>query len=134
MSRAKNDTPVRLLRIRIGTQRELAALLGCAVSTEQGYERQAALPLDLAERMALIATERGLPDLAMLLLRMGSESPTVLAPYPALKHGNWHEILDAVLDSGDDQAIRSVQEVLRLAGRGGAAPTLEKARQTGPKA
>src|SRR5437016_4058704 len=120
--------PVQELRKSLQlNQHEFARLVGCSYSSIQNYEGGKKVPREIVERMRQLAVERGQADIAVTLsseewqirsvFHPGETFISTLPPgKPAAglkyKHQKWHDMLEAVLESGNPRAIDAVQSNL----------------------
>ena len=109
---------IRTLRKALGeTQTEFAATLGYAYSTVQQWEAGRNPPPEALDRLSEVARDHNLDGLAAAFARLKNPAAAdASAPsFPATRHGQWHALLDAILDSGDGEASQAIQFVLRPA-------------------
>jgi transcriptional regulator with XRE-family HTH domain len=126
------DNPVRNLREHLGiNQHQFADLVGRSYASIQGYESGKRVPPEVIERMKTIAAERGLADVALILSSEEWQVRHVLhpgetligarpVPVPATnsaynpRNARWHDMLEAILESGDEKAIKAVEPNLAI--------------------
>ena len=121
------ENPIRKLREHLGlNQHQFADLVGRSYASIQGYESGKRVPPEVVERMKTVAAERGLADVALVLSGDQWQVRRVLHPgetlisrpvaadphsYTAYNPRNkmWHDMLERILESGDEKAIKAVE-------------------------
>ena len=120
------ENPVRNLRERLSlNQHQFADLVGRSYTSIQGYESGKRVPAPVVDRLKTIAAERGVADIALVLSsdewqvrRVVQPGETLIgAPRPATasigtyhpRNKVWHDMLEAILESGDEKAIKAVE-------------------------
>ena len=109
-------------------QVDFAREIGKSLSMSRNYEKGQTPPPEVIERLKIMAVEVGLADVAIALGRSDSwevrrvfhPSETIItqpksdaAPGGPPRHGDdWHQMLSAILQSGNEEAIRAVQSNL----------------------
>jgi len=126
------ENPCRELRQLLGlSQVDFCSLIGRSYQSLKVYEKHPAdTPPEVIERLKTVAAERGFADWAVALSSDDWRVATIVYPmtpprrpppppktgapsYPA-DHLKWHEMLEAILTSGDARAISAVQPNLIL--------------------
>jgi transcriptional regulator with XRE-family HTH domain len=108
------ETPIFLLRKALGlTQQQMAERLDCGFSTLQGYEAGRKLSPDIRERAVRIAHEHSLESLAHLLATASAEGELKTGRYNP-ENRRWHDMLEAILESKDPQALAAVKPNITL--------------------
>ena len=112
-----NENPVRILRKALGmTQHRFADELGCSYSSVQGYEGGRKVPKGMLDKMIALARHRRLADLTDELSTWNVEDASA-QPSPwgyAAKNRRLHDMLEAVLESGDQRAVDAVASNLPI--------------------
>jgi len=113
----ENENPIRVLRKALGmTQHRFATELKCSYSSVQGYEGGRNVPAAMLKKMAAIARNGRLPDLADELSTWQSQTEDAdpaTAGYNR-KNKRWHTMLEAILESGDPRMKAAVQSNLSI--------------------
>jgi hypothetical protein len=154
----KADNPIRRLRLAIAkNQVEFAALIGRSYASLRNYEKGTEVPEDVLDRLKTIAAEHGLGDIALDLSDVGADAPEkgpalgrTLRSHPmgsgkSVKilaekygaHAEDHAMLDRILNSGVEEAIRAVRSNLFVFDKyvsRGKKPLLESGSTHSPKA
>ena len=113
----QDENPIRVLRRALGmTQHRFADELGCSYSSVQGYEGGRNVPATMLDKMVVIARSRRLPDLADQLSSWTAE-PKDGDPSPwgyTRKNKRLHDMLEAILLSGDQRALDAIESNLAI--------------------
>jgi transcriptional regulator with XRE-family HTH domain len=105
------ENPVRILRKALAmTQHRFADELACSYSSVQGYEGGRNVPKPMLDKMIAIARTRRLAGLADELSKWNGE-PASDSPSPwgyAPKNKRMHDMLEAILESGDQRVVDAI--------------------------
>lgn len=120
MSTAKTADPVRRLRDALGlNQADFGRRIGRSIQSVQNYERGTPVPGEVLQRMAALAQQEGMAETGQLPRQAAPSAPgvkvkrRVVIP-PAAGSSDWHQLLDEILESGNEQVIAALQADLRI--------------------
>ena len=126
-----DDSPIRRLRAHLRlSQVDFGKLIGRSHQTVANYEKGLEVPDDVTENFKTIAAEHGLADLAVEFssdewrvrtlihppadfARRQTRSSAAAPPALNVDRQATHALLDALLDSGNEDAILAVRHMLR---------------------
>jgi len=139
------DNPVRRLRRLLGlNQSDFARLIGKSHQSVGNYEKGMLVPPETVQELKTLAAKYGYADIA---LELSSEdwqirtvvhpfpkpAPPVVQPAPAILDAGrqaQHAMLDALLDSGNRDAIQAVNHLLKYFAATLAAPQARKGQSS----
>jgi hypothetical protein len=98
------------------TQHRFADELACSYSSVQGYEGGRNVPKPMLNKMVAIARSRRLADLAEELENWNVDAPVNDASSSgyAAKNKRFHDMLEAILESGDRRATDAIASNLPI--------------------
>jgi transcriptional regulator with XRE-family HTH domain len=109
--------PVTVLRKALGmTQHRFADELACSYSSVQGYEGGRNIPKAMMDKMVAIARDRRLAELVDELHNWNAEPVNAQPSFwgYAARNKKLHDMLEAVLESGDKRAIDAIEANLTI--------------------